>query len=88
MKRLAAMHDWPLLIVRALTAVVTASSSFAEGMTIKASLPPSSNTVFFDLFAGHARHTSARRFTACQSRRDDARIIDYLFDHLSADQSV
>ena len=40
------MHDCPLLIVRAFTAVVTASSRFAEGMTMNGSLPPSSRTVF------------------------------------------
>src|ERR1043166_2976356 len=46
MKRFAAMHDWPLLIVRALTAVVIASSRLAEGITMNGSLPPSSSTVF------------------------------------------
>ena len=46
MKRLAAMQDWPLLMTRALTAVATASSRLALGMTMKGSLPPSSRTTF------------------------------------------
>ena len=46
MNRLAAMHDCPLLIVRAFTAVFTAASRSALGMTMNGSLPPSSSTVF------------------------------------------
>ena len=46
MKRLAAMQDWPLLIVRALTAVRTAASRSALGITTNGSLPPSSSTLF------------------------------------------
>src|ERR1017187_2241418 len=46
MKRLAAMQDCPLLMVRALTAVEMASSRSALGITMKGSLPPSSSTVF------------------------------------------
>ena len=46
MNRLAAMHDWPLLIVRALTAVRTAASRSALGITMNGSLPPSSSTLF------------------------------------------
>ena len=46
MKRLAAMQDCPLLMVRALTAVEIASSRSALGITMKGSLPPSSSTVF------------------------------------------
>ena len=45
MNRFAAMHDWPLLIVRAFTAVLMASSRSAEGITMNGSLPPSSSTV-------------------------------------------
>ena len=41
------MHDCPVLMVRALTAVLSALSKFALGITIKASLPPSSSTLFF-----------------------------------------
>ena len=50
MKRLAAMHDWPLLSVRALMPTVTASSRLALGMTMNGSLPPSSSTTFLILF--------------------------------------
>lgn len=46
MKRFAAMQDCPLLMILALTAVLTASSRFALGITIKGSLPPSSRTTF------------------------------------------
>ncbi len=46
MKRFAAMQDWPLLMVRAVTAVFTAASRFALGITTNGSLPPSSRTVF------------------------------------------
>ena len=55
MKRLAAMHDWPLLIVRALTAVRTAASRSALGITMNGSLPPSSSTRLLDLLARGAR---------------------------------
>ena len=44
MKRLAAMHDWPLFTTRALTAVCAAASRSAPGMTMNGSLPPSSST--------------------------------------------
>jgi hypothetical protein len=44
---LALMHDWPLLRVREVTAVLTAFSRSALGITINGSLPPSSSTVFF-----------------------------------------
>ena len=46
MKRLAAMHDWPLLTMRALTAVATARGRSALGSTMNGSLPPSSSTLF------------------------------------------
>jgi hypothetical protein len=46
MNRLAAMHDWPLLIVRAVTATVAARSTSAVASTTNGSLPPSSSTVF------------------------------------------
>ncbi len=49
MKRLAAMHDWPLLIVRALTAVAAALPRSAEGSTMNGSLPPNSSTAFLTL---------------------------------------
>ena len=45
-KRLAAMQDWPLLTTRARTAVLTAASRSALGITMNGSLPPSSSTVF------------------------------------------
>ena len=50
-KRFAAMQDCPLFAMRAFTAVATASSSFALGITIKGSLPPNSKTTFFTFFA-------------------------------------
>ena len=46
MKRLAAMHDCPLLTTRALTAVSIAADMSALGITMNGSLPPSSRTVF------------------------------------------
>ena len=46
MNRFAAIQDWPVLIVRAFTAVLSARSKSALGMTMKASLPPSSSTLF------------------------------------------
>ncbi len=49
MKRFAAMHDWPLLRVRACTAACTEASKSALGITINGSEPPSSSTVFFSL---------------------------------------
>ncbi len=46
MKRFAAMQDWPLFWVRAVTAVATAASRSALGMTMNGSEPPSSRTAF------------------------------------------
>ena len=46
MKRLAAMQDWPLLMVRARTAVSRPRRNPRDGMTMNGSLPPSSSTVF------------------------------------------
>ncbi|GAA3075225.1 hypothetical protein GCM10020000_70420 [Streptomyces olivoverticillatus] len=46
MKRLAAMQDCPLFCTRAVTAVLTARSRSADGITTYGSLPPSSRTVF------------------------------------------
>ncbi len=46
MNRLAAMQDWPLFWTRAVTAVFTAATTSAEGITMYGSLPPSSRTVF------------------------------------------
>ena len=51
MKRFAAMHDCPLLTMRALTAIFTASSRSADGITTNGSLPPSSSTLFLIRFA-------------------------------------
>jgi hypothetical protein len=44
MKRLAAMHDCPLLIARAFTATSVARATSALGITMNGSLPPSSST--------------------------------------------
>src|SRR5258706_308050 len=46
MNRFAAMHDWPLLSVLALTAVDAAAATSALGRTTNGSLPPSSSTTF------------------------------------------
>jgi hypothetical protein len=46
MKRFAAMHDCPLLTMRAFTPMSTALSRSADGMTTNGSLPPSSRTDF------------------------------------------
>ena len=45
--RLAAMQLCPLFWQRAVTATSAAVSRWADGMTMKGSLPPSSSTVFF-----------------------------------------
>jgi len=46
MNRLAAMHDCPLLRIRAVVATSAARCRSAEGRTRKGSLPPSSSTDF------------------------------------------
>ena len=51
MKRLAEMQDCPLLKTRAFTAVATAASRLALGITMNGSLPPNSSTTFLILFA-------------------------------------
>ena len=50
MKRFAAMHDWPLLIMRAFTPTSAAVATSALGRTMNGSLPPSSSTVFLMCF--------------------------------------
>ncbi len=45
MKRLALMQDCPLFSSREVTALPTASPRSAEGITMNASLPPSSSTL-------------------------------------------
>ncbi len=50
MNRLAAIHDCPLLMVRASTAVFTARSRSALGIPTNGSLPPNSSTVFLSCF--------------------------------------
>ena len=45
MNRLALTHDWPLFRVRECTAFATAVSRSADGITMNASLPPSSSTL-------------------------------------------
>ena len=58
MKRLAAMQDWPLLIVRALTAVRPRVRGPPTACTMNGSLPPSSSTGLLERVPG-ARATSA-----------------------------
>ena len=50
----AAIQDCPLLSIRAVTAVVTAASKSALGMTMNGSLPPNSSTVFLICFPAAA----------------------------------
>ena len=50
MKRLAAMHDCPEFTTRAFTAVLTAATRSALGITMNGSLPPSSSTLFLITF--------------------------------------
>jgi hypothetical protein len=56
-----------VLIVRALTAVLKADSKSALGITINASLPPSSSTLFLISRAGRARERRSSFFAACYS---------------------
>ena len=76
MKRLAAMQDCPLLIVRALTAVAAAFAMSALGMTMNGSLPPSSSTVFLSARPARAATSCAGAFAAGQRHRADARIVE------------
>ena len=76
MKRLAAMQDWPLLIVRALTAVRTAASRSALGITMNGSLPPSSSTVFLITLPAALRDVAAGAVAAGERHRRDPRILD------------
>jgi hypothetical protein len=87
MKRLAAMQDWPLLMVRASTAVRAARSRSALGITMNGSLPPSSSTVFLMSFAARlAGHLRARRLAAGERHRLHARIADNALHLRGADQ--
>ena len=73
MNRLAAMQDWPLLTVRAVTAVLTALSRFALGITINGSLPPSSIITFLIRFAAEIADLDAGALAPGQRRAGDAR---------------
>ena len=86
MKRLAAMQDWPLLIVRALTAVVAAFSTSAIGSTTKGSLPPSSSTAFLIWRARGAADRDAGALAAGQRDGRDPRVVDQRADRPRADQ--
>ena len=76
MKRLAAMQDCPLLIMRAFTAVATALSRSALGITMNGSLPPSSSTVFLMCLPGCAATCAARGLAAGERDGRDARVVD------------
>ena len=86
MKRLAAMQDWPLLMVRAFTAVLTASSRSALGITMNGSLPPSSSTVF--LICRPAALATWRPAGSLPVRVAalDARIVEEPLDLIGGDQ--
>ncbi len=75
MNRLAAMHDWPLFTTRACTAVATARSRSALGITMKGSLPPSSRTAFFRFrpaSAAIARPAASLPVTVTAATRESA----------------
>ncbi len=86
MKRLAAMQDWPLLIVRALTAVDAAASRSALGITMNGSLPPSSSTHFL-IWAPAVRPTETPAPSLPVSvTAAIAGILDQLRDAVGADE--
>src|SRR6266404_5090757 len=60
MKRLAAMQDWPVFRVRAVTPTWTADSKSALGMTMNGSLPPSSRTLFL-IWRAATKHLPERK---------------------------
>src|SRR5579884_3497824 len=82
MKRLAAMQDCPLLMTRAFTAVATASSKSALGITMNGSLPHN----FFDSLRCPRTNFNARSFTAGEGGGHDARVGKNFVHLLRADQ--
>jgi hypothetical protein len=85
MNRFAAMHDWPLLTIRAATAVSTARSRSADGVTMNGSEPPSSSTVFLSA-ARHRGHRAARGLAAGGGYGRDPRVGDHRFHPRRANQ--
>ena len=83
--RLAAMHDCPVLIVRALTAVLTARPKSALGITMNGSLPPSSSTALLDFARSNAAHSAAGPLAACKRDSLDSRIDNYFLSLLGFD---
>ena len=76
MNRLAAMHDCPLLIVRALSRRAHGAPPDPRcGITMKGSLPPSSSTVFL-MPCRPPRPPRARRVAAGERHRRDPRVLD------------
>ena len=80
MKRLPAMHDCPLFWVRAVTAVATAVSRSALGMTMNGSEPPSSSTDFFTLAAARRGDRAAGGLGAGERDGLHAGVVDDRFD--------
>ena len=81
MKRFAAMHDWPVLIVRALTPVSTAASQIRARHDDERIAAAQFENAFLDLARGGAGDFAARR-ARCRSasplsradRRSDVRV--------------
>ena len=84
MKRLAAMHDWPLLTTRAFTAVSIAAARSALGITMNGSLPPSSSTVFLICRPAAAATLRPACSLPVSVTAGDARIVEDALDLVRA----
>ena len=80
MNLFAAMQDCPSFWTRALTAVLTASSRSADGITMNGSLPPSSITVGLIYVTGDGGDGLTGRFAAGEGGRRDPRVTQYALD--------
>ena len=74
--RFAAMHDWPVLIVRALTAVLNAEFEVGARHDDERIAAAEFEHAFLDFARGRARHRAAGFLAAGQRDGFDARIDD------------
>ena len=86
MKRLAAMQDWPLLMVRAFTAMLTARWHIGAGHDDERIAAAQFQHGFLDALAGLRGHLHAGGFAAGQRDRHHARVVDHARHLLGADQ--
>ena len=86
MKRLAAMHDWPLLIVRAFTAVVHGGVEIGARHHDERVAAAQLEHRLLDVLSGRRGDAASRAFAAGERRRGDAIVGDDARDRVGSDE--